>query len=207
MPGSAGRPASSSNSSAPIPVIILMLFAFELWFFVFDSPARSPPSSSAWSCTTARCWPRSSGPGILAVPRGQTEAALAIGLNKTQLMTIVLLPQAVTTMLPAVVSQLVVIVKDTALGGILVGYVELRRARQHLRQQLRQPAADLRRGRGHLHHHQHAAELAVHLPGTQAANQARRAAGGDHPGRRRNRPAGAPGDHRLDAPGVDEFNK
>ena len=31
-------------------------------------------------------------------------------------------------MLPAVVSQLVVIVKDTALGGILVGYVELRRA-------------------------------------------------------------------------------
>ena len=53
---------------------------------------------------------------------------MAIGLNKTQLMTIVLLPQAVTTMLPAVVSQLVVIVKDTALGGILVGYVELRRA-------------------------------------------------------------------------------
>ena len=53
---------------------------------------------------------------------------MAIGLRKTQLMTIVLLPQAVTTMLPAVVSQLVVIVKDTALGGILVGYVELRRA-------------------------------------------------------------------------------
>ena len=66
--------------------------------------------------------------GILAVPKGQTEAALAIGLNKTQLMTIVLLPQAITSMLPAVVSQLVVIVKDTALGGILVGYVELRRA-------------------------------------------------------------------------------
>ena len=43
-------------------------------------------------------------------------------------MTIVLLPQALTTMLPAVVSQLVVVVKDTALGGILVGYVELRRA-------------------------------------------------------------------------------
>ena len=40
----------------------------------------------------------------------------------------ILLPQALTAMLPAVVSQLVVIVKDTALGGILVGYVELRRA-------------------------------------------------------------------------------
>ena len=66
--------------------------------------------------------------GILAVPKGQTEAALAIGLRKTQIMSIVLLPQALTSMLPAVVSQLVVIVKDTALGGILVGYVELRRA-------------------------------------------------------------------------------
>ena len=38
------------------------------------------------------------------------------------------MPQAITVMLPAVVSQLVVILKDTALGGILVGYVELRRA-------------------------------------------------------------------------------
>ncbi|HEY5881820.1 MAG TPA: ABC transporter permease subunit, partial [Nakamurella sp.] len=60
-------------------------------------------------------------------PKGQTEAAYAIGLRKTQLMTLILLPQAITSMLPAVVSQLVVIVKDTALGGILVGYVELRR--------------------------------------------------------------------------------
>ena len=50
-------------------------------------------------------------------------------------------------MLPAVVSQLVVIVKDTALGGILVGYVELRRAADTVGQLLRQPAADLRGGR------------------------------------------------------------
>ena len=43
-------------------------------------------------------------------------------------MMIILLPQAITSMLPAVVSQLVVVVKDTALGGILVGYSELRQA-------------------------------------------------------------------------------
>ncbi len=66
--------------------------------------------------------------GVRALPRGQTEASMAIGLRKTQMMTQVLLPQAVTTMLPAMVSQLVVILKDTALGGILVGYAELRRA-------------------------------------------------------------------------------
>jgi glutamate transport system permease protein len=62
--------------------------------------------------------------GILAVPRGQSEAAYAIGLSKTQVMTSVLLPQAVRAMLPAIVSQLVVLLKDTALGFIIT-YPEL----------------------------------------------------------------------------------
>lgn len=63
--------------------------------------------------------------GILALPKGQTEAALAVGMRKGQLMTNVLLPQSVTAMLPAIVSQLVVIVKDTAIGGAILGYAEL----------------------------------------------------------------------------------
>jgi glutamate transport system permease protein len=63
--------------------------------------------------------------GINALPKGQTEAALAVGMRKGQVMTNVLLPQAVTAMLPAIVSQLVVIVKDTALGGAILGYAEL----------------------------------------------------------------------------------
>ncbi|NJC64008.1 amino acid ABC transporter permease [Planosporangium flavigriseum] len=62
--------------------------------------------------------------GILAVPRGQSEAAYAIGLRKSQVMTSVLLPQAVRAMLPAIVSQLVVLLKDTALGFIIT-YPEL----------------------------------------------------------------------------------
>ncbi|GAA2448146.1 amino acid ABC transporter permease [Streptomyces macrosporus] len=63
--------------------------------------------------------------GILSLPSGQTDAAKAIGMRKSQIMVYVLLPQAVTAMLPALVSQLVVIVKDTALGGALLGYMEL----------------------------------------------------------------------------------
>ncbi|WP_112466738.1 amino acid ABC transporter permease [Streptomyces triticisoli] len=63
--------------------------------------------------------------GILALPKGQAEAAQAIGLRKTQTMTSILLPQAVTAMLPAIVSQLVVIVKDTALGGALLTFPDL----------------------------------------------------------------------------------
>jgi len=54
--------------------------------------------------------------GINAVPRGQAEAAYAIGLRKTQVMTNILLPQAVKIMLPAIISQCVVALKDTSLG-------------------------------------------------------------------------------------------
>jgi glutamate transport system permease protein len=54
--------------------------------------------------------------GIQAVPAGQAEAAYAIGLRKSQVMTIVLLPQGVKIMLPAIISQCVVALKDTSLG-------------------------------------------------------------------------------------------
>ncbi|REE99258.1 amino acid ABC transporter permease [Thermomonospora umbrina] len=57
--------------------------------------------------------------GVLAVPRGQSEAAYAIGLRKNAVMRLVLLPQAITAMMPAVVSQMVVLLKDTALGFVI----------------------------------------------------------------------------------------
>jgi glutamate transport system permease protein len=53
-------------------------------------------------------------------------------MRKNQVMRMVLLPQAVTAMLPAIVSQLVVIVKDTALGGVMIGFTELLNGRQTL---------------------------------------------------------------------------
>jgi glutamate transport system permease protein len=62
--------------------------------------------------------------GINAVPRGQSESAYAVGMRKNQVMRLILLPQAVRAMLPAIVSQLVVLLKDTALGFIIT-YPEL----------------------------------------------------------------------------------
>jgi glutamate transport system permease protein len=62
--------------------------------------------------------------GIAAVPKGQREAAYATGLRKNQVVRLILLPQAITSMLPAIVSQLVVLLKDTALGFIIT-YGEL----------------------------------------------------------------------------------
>ncbi|MFE4974911.1 amino acid ABC transporter permease [Kitasatospora sp. NPDC056651] len=61
--------------------------------------------------------------GVLAVPKGQREAAFALGMRKTQVMTYVLVPQAVRAMLPAIISQLVVALKDTSLG-FLITYEE-----------------------------------------------------------------------------------
>jgi glutamate transport system permease protein len=54
--------------------------------------------------------------GINAVPRGQAEAAYAIGMRKSQVMRIIQLPQAVKIMLPSIVSQCIVALKDTSLG-------------------------------------------------------------------------------------------
>lgn len=64
--------------------------------------------------------------GILSLPRGQTEAAYAIGLGRGQALRLILLPQAVRRMLPALVSQLVTLLKDTSLGFV-IGYTELLR--------------------------------------------------------------------------------
>nr|MBA2715954.1 ABC transporter permease subunit [Propionibacteriales bacterium] len=49
--------------------------------------------------------------GINAVPKGQSEAAYALGMRKSQVMPIVLMPQAVRFMLPAIVSQCVIVLK------------------------------------------------------------------------------------------------
>lgn len=67
--------------------------------------------------------------GIAAVPRGQSEAAYALGMRKSQVMMIILVPQAVRIMLPAIVSQCVVTLKDTALGFV-IAYEELLRQGQ-----------------------------------------------------------------------------
>ena len=62
--------------------------------------------------------------GVNAVPRGQSEAAYALGLRKSQVMLLILVPQAVRSMLPAIIGQMVVTLKDTSLGYVIT-YGEL----------------------------------------------------------------------------------
>jgi glutamate transport system permease protein len=111
-----------------IPVLILMLFANAAYSEFTDV---SPDNRPLYAVVTGLVLYNASvlaeivRAGILSLPRGQTDAAKAIGMRKGQTMRFVLLPQSVTAMLPAIVSQLVVIVKDTALGGALLGFSEL----------------------------------------------------------------------------------
>jgi glutamate transport system permease protein len=102
-----------------VPVLLLMVF-------VFYSYGIGDGFGPYWSVVAALTLYNGSvlaevfRAGVLAVPHGQAEAAYAIGLRKTQVMLHVLLPQAVKIMLPAIISQCVVALKDTSLGYYIV---------------------------------------------------------------------------------------
>lgn len=68
--------------------------------------------------------------GVGNLPRGQSEAAVALGMSHLQELMLVLLPQALRSVMPSLVSQLVVVVKDTALGSIITYSELLQQARQ-----------------------------------------------------------------------------
>lgn len=69
--------------------------------------------------------------GILALPAGQVEAALSIGLRHSQATRFIVLPQAVRIVVPSMVAQLVVLLKDTTLG-YAVSYPELMKTANNL---------------------------------------------------------------------------
>ncbi|MFI2375679.1 amino acid ABC transporter permease [Streptomyces sp. NPDC018964] len=115
-----------------IPVLLLMLFANEFFARSTDVTSEDRPLYAVVTglvLYNASVLAEVVRAGILSLPKGQSEAAQAIGLRKSQTMASILLPQAVTAMLPAIVSQLVVIVKDTALGGVMLGFTELLNSR------------------------------------------------------------------------------
>ena len=103
-----------------VPVLLMMIFIF------FAYGAGEGGIGSYWSVVIALTLYNGSvlaevfRAGVLAVPKGQSEAAYGLGMRKSQVMTSVLLPQAVKIMLPAIISQCVVALKDTSLGFYIV---------------------------------------------------------------------------------------
>jgi glutamate transport system permease protein len=102
-----------------VPVLIMMIFAYFLYaqYDVFPSKHLALAGvitgltfyNGAVIAEIVRA-------GVNALPRGQSEAASALGLQWGQTMRAILLPQAITSMLPVLISQLVVVLKDTAIG-------------------------------------------------------------------------------------------
>src|SRR5918996_4908451 len=110
-----------------LPLLLLILFLF------LGLPAAGVTISTFWALVGGLTLYNSAvlgeifRAGILSLPRGQTEAAYAVGLRRGQTLRMILLPQAVRLMLPALVSQLVTLLKDTSLGFV-IGYAELLRS-------------------------------------------------------------------------------
>ena len=107
-----------------VPVLMMMIFFWRLFAFMgMENPAY-------WSVVLGLVLYNGSvvaelvRSGVGNLPNGQHEAALALGLTRTQSLMQVEVPQAIYAMLPAAVTQLVVVLKDTALGSIIM-YTDL----------------------------------------------------------------------------------
>ncbi|GAB2753298.1 amino acid ABC transporter permease [Nocardioides pakistanensis] len=99
-----------------VPLILLILFLFIAYADVLD---RFWALVAALTLYNGSVLAEVFRAGINAVPKGQSEASYGIGMRKNQVMRLVLLPQAVTIMLPAIISQCVIVLKDTSLGLII----------------------------------------------------------------------------------------
>lgn len=108
-----------------IPVLLMMLFTYG---YLSTSDLVDSDSAPLYATVTGLVLYNSAvvceviRSGVDQLPKGQREAGLSIGLRPSQTLRTILLPQAITAMMPALISQLVVIVKDTALGyNVLYG--------------------------------------------------------------------------------------
>jgi glutamate transport system permease protein len=99
-----------------IPVLILMIFFFSLYGIYHGTAGSFWCVVWALSLYNGAVLAEVFRAGMLAVPTGQAEAAYAVGMRKGQVVMIVLMPQAVKIMIPAIISQCVVTLKDTSLG-------------------------------------------------------------------------------------------
>jgi len=113
-----------------VPVLIMMIGAWIFTAQILDvAPSQSPflgvvIGLTLYNGSVIAELVRS---GVHGLPSGQREAALAVGMTRGQSIRSIELPQALMAMLPALVSQFVVVLKDSALGSIIT-YSELLRA-------------------------------------------------------------------------------
>jgi His/Glu/Gln/Arg/opine family amino acid ABC transporter permease subunit len=135
-----GRLARSRWISLPATVYVelfrgvpLVMVIFWFWFILPQALGVALPeygiALAAFVIFEAAYFGEIVRAGVQSVPRGQVEAALSAGLTQAQTMRYVVLPQALRNMIPALVTQFIVLFKDTSLASI-IGYVDLTKAAQ-----------------------------------------------------------------------------
>jgi His/Glu/Gln/Arg/opine family amino acid ABC transporter permease subunit len=111
----------------------LVMVIFWIWFVIPQLLGRAIPeygiALTAFVIFEAAYFGEIVRAGVQSVPRGQVEAATALGLRPYQAMGHVVLPQALRNMVPSLVTQMIVLFKDTSLASI-IGYVDLTKAAQ-----------------------------------------------------------------------------
>jgi general L-amino acid transport system permease protein len=120
------------------PLYVLLLFAnVALGFFVPEgfAPSTATRAIAVFTLFTAAYMAEIVRGGLQSVPRGQYEAARALGLSPVRQTFLIILPQALRNVIPAQIGQLISLFKDTALAGIAMGLFELLQVSEAITQQ------------------------------------------------------------------------
>lgn len=111
------------NTMRSVPLVMVILWFFLLMPFVVGRPIGAELSATvtfvafeaAFFCEIVRA-------GIQAIPRGQLQAGLALGMSEAQNLRLVVLPQALRNMLPVLLTQVIVLFQDTSLVYAIGAY-------------------------------------------------------------------------------------
>ena len=103
-----------------LPLLIIIFFTYFGLPNIGIKPEIIPAAIMALSIFESAMVAEIVRSGINSIDYGQTEGALANGLTKWQALRIIVLPQAIKNMMPALVSQFISLVKDTSLATIIV---------------------------------------------------------------------------------------
>ena len=102
------------------PLMLQILFVYFAPYFIFGMPLSGYPrllaTVIAFSLNYAAYFAEIYRGGILSIDRGQTEAAVALGLSKATTFFRIILPQTIKRVVPAVGNEVITLVKDTSLA-------------------------------------------------------------------------------------------
>ncbi len=115
--------AAYVNTMRSVPLVMVILWLFLLMPFLLGRPIGAEVSAivtfiafeAAFFCEIVRA-------GIQAIPRGQSQAGLALGMSEAQNLRLVILPQAMRNMLPVLLTQVIVLFQDTSLVYAIGAY-------------------------------------------------------------------------------------